>query len=141
MKSWCNDECSLQDVIVKVTMSSICGSDMHPYAGRGVVLDSGITFGHEYTGIIVAVGDEVRLSLAQVYFTLHKHHDTTVAIQNAPHMSWTDVPSSLHVVASMLSVFCWYPDQHTEGRGQSGFSLFDILWSVLLLQARTELPV
>lgn len=40
-------------------MSSICGSDMHPYAGRGVVLDSGITFGHEYTGVIVAVGDEV----------------------------------------------------------------------------------
>ena len=46
-------------------MSSICGSDMHPYAGRGVVLDSGITFGHEYTGVIVAVGDEVRFSLAQ----------------------------------------------------------------------------
>ena len=65
MQSCCNDQCSLQDVIVKVTMSSICGSDMHPYAGRGVVLDSGITFGHEYTGIIVAVGEEVRPSLAQ----------------------------------------------------------------------------
>ena len=50
----------LQDVIVKVTMSSICGSDMHPYAGRGVVLDSGITFGHEYTGVIVAVGEQAR---------------------------------------------------------------------------------
>ena len=49
----------MQDVIVKVTMASICGSDMHPYAGRGVPLDHGITFGHEYTGVIVAVGDEV----------------------------------------------------------------------------------
>ena len=51
----------LQDVIVKVTMSSICGSDMHPYAGRGVALDNGITFGHEYTGVIVAIGDQVAL--------------------------------------------------------------------------------
>jgi len=42
-------------------MSSICGSDMHPYAGRGVALDQGITFGHEYTGVIVAVGDDVSL--------------------------------------------------------------------------------
>ncbi|DBA74893.1 TPA: hypothetical protein ACH3X2_009225 [Trebouxia sp. C0005] len=48
------------DVIVKVTMSSICGSDMHPYAGRGVALDHGITFGHEYTGVIVAVGDDIQ---------------------------------------------------------------------------------
>ncbi|DBA89487.1 TPA: hypothetical protein ACH3X1_004110 [Trebouxia sp. C0004] len=48
------------DVIVKVTMSSICGSDMHPYAGRGVALDHGITFGHEYTGFIVAVGDDIQ---------------------------------------------------------------------------------
>ena len=52
-------------------MSSICGSDMHPYAGRGVVLDSGITFGHEYTGVIVAVGDEVIFSLAHILPTLH----------------------------------------------------------------------
>jgi len=51
----------VQDVIVKVTMSSICGSDMHPYGGRGVALDHGITFGHEYTGVIVAVGDDVSL--------------------------------------------------------------------------------
>ena len=39
---------------------SICGSDMHPYAGRGVPLDSGITFGHEFTGQVVAAGSEVR---------------------------------------------------------------------------------
>ena len=51
-------------------MSSICGSDMHPYAGRGVALDSGVTFGHEYTGVIVAVGDEVRpawFNLLKIY--------------------------------------------------------------------------
>lgn len=49
----------VQDVIVKVTLSSICGSDMHPYLGKGVPLDHGITFGHEYTGVIVETGPEV----------------------------------------------------------------------------------
>ena len=57
----CQRPHALQDVIVKVTMASICGSDMHPYAGRGVALDHGITFGHEYTGVIVAAGDDVSL--------------------------------------------------------------------------------
>lgn len=71
----------LQDVIVKVTMSSICGSDMHPYAGRGVVLDNGITFGHEYTGVIVAVGDEVRPSLMLNCTSIFRqHHNTDVAL-------------------------------------------------------------
>ncbi len=60
----------MQDVIVKVTMSSICGSDMHPYAGRGVALDHGITFGHEYTGVIVAVGDDVSLCQHHVFVHL-----------------------------------------------------------------------
>lgn len=60
-------------------MSSICGSDMHPYAGRGVTLDNGITFGHEYTGVIVAVGDEVSSSYAQRHPSLHYdiHQDKT----------------------------------------------------------------
>lgn len=61
-------------------MSSICGSDMHPYAGRGVVLDNGITFGHEYTGVIVAVGDEVRSRLiSNLASVFHSRHDTDVA--------------------------------------------------------------
>ena len=59
--TWQGNYYLVQDVIVKVTMSSICGSDMHPYAGRGVALDHGITFGHEYTGVIVAVGEQVSL--------------------------------------------------------------------------------
>lgn len=66
---------------MKVTMSSICGSDMHPYAGRGVVLDDGITFGHEYTGVIVAVGDEVSRSYAPNYSVV-KHHVMVMSIHN-----------------------------------------------------------
>jgi threonine dehydrogenase-like Zn-dependent dehydrogenase len=48
------------DVVVKVTMASICGSDLHPYAGRGARLDDGTTFGHEYAGVVVATGPEVK---------------------------------------------------------------------------------
>lgn len=50
---------AMQDVIVKVALASICGSDMHPYAGRGVQLDEGIIFGHEFVGEVVDVGPEV----------------------------------------------------------------------------------
>lgn len=51
----------LQDVVVRVKLASICGSDMHPYAGRGVQLDDGIIFGHEFVGEVVDAGSEVQL--------------------------------------------------------------------------------
>lgn len=49
-----------QDAIVKVTRSCICGSDLHLY--HGLVPDTrvGMTFGHEFTGIVVEVGSEVQ---------------------------------------------------------------------------------
>lgn len=45
-----------QDAIIKVTRSCICGSDLHLY--HGLVPDTrvGTTFGHEFTGIVEAVG-------------------------------------------------------------------------------------
>jgi threonine dehydrogenase-like Zn-dependent dehydrogenase len=45
-----------QDVIVRVTRSCICGSDLHLY--HGLVPDTrvGMTFGHEFTGIVEEVG-------------------------------------------------------------------------------------
>lgn len=48
------------DAIVRVTRSCICGSDLHLY--HGLVPDTrvGTTFGHEFTGIIVDVGADVR---------------------------------------------------------------------------------
>ena len=49
----------MQDIVVQIQVASICGSDMHPYAGRGVRLDDGIIFGHEFVGIVCAVGDQV----------------------------------------------------------------------------------
>lgn len=48
------------DAIVRVTRSCICGSDLHLY--HGLVPDTrvGTTFGHEFTGVVEAVGPSVQ---------------------------------------------------------------------------------
>ena len=46
------------DVIVKVTSTAICGSDLHMYEGRTAAAP-GIVFGHENLGIIEEVGTGV----------------------------------------------------------------------------------
>ncbi|TFY54667.1 hypothetical protein EVG20_g9617 [Dentipellis fragilis] len=48
------------DVIVKVTTSCICGSDLHMYEGR-TAAEPGIVFGHENMGIVEQVGPGVSL--------------------------------------------------------------------------------
>ena len=40
------------DAIVKVTMSSICTSDLHIIHGQVSNAKNGITLGHEYVGIV-----------------------------------------------------------------------------------------
>jgi glutathione-independent formaldehyde dehydrogenase len=46
------------DVIVRVTSTAICGSDLHMYEGR-TAAEPGIVFGHENLGIIDQVGEGV----------------------------------------------------------------------------------
>jgi glutathione-independent formaldehyde dehydrogenase len=46
------------DVIVKITSSAICGSDLHMYEGR-TAAKPGIVFGHENLGIVEEVGGAV----------------------------------------------------------------------------------
>lgn len=46
------------DVIIRVTTTAICGSDLHMYEGR-TDAEPGIVFGHENMGEIVEVGDGV----------------------------------------------------------------------------------
>jgi glutathione-independent formaldehyde dehydrogenase len=46
------------DVIVRVTSTAICGSDLHMYEGR-TAAEPGIVFGHENLGIIDQVGSGV----------------------------------------------------------------------------------
>ena len=49
-----------QDVIVRVTRSCICGSDLHLYHGMVPDTRVGMTFGHEFTGIVVEAGSSVQ---------------------------------------------------------------------------------
>jgi threonine dehydrogenase-like Zn-dependent dehydrogenase len=48
-----------QDAIVRVTRSCICGSDLHLYNGSVPDTRPGMTFGHEFTGVVEQVGPEV----------------------------------------------------------------------------------
>lgn len=47
-----------QDVVLRVTTTCICGSDLHMYEGR-TAAESGLVFGHENLGIIEEVGEGV----------------------------------------------------------------------------------
>ena len=48
------------DVVVRVTTSCICGSDLHMYQGR-TAAQAGLVFGHENMGIVEELGDGVTL--------------------------------------------------------------------------------
>ncbi|MFH8259940.1 zinc-dependent alcohol dehydrogenase [Streptomyces roseolus] len=48
------------DVIVRITTSGLCGSDLHLYEVLGPFLDPGDVLGHEPMGVVEEVGPEVR---------------------------------------------------------------------------------
>ncbi|MFQ5880372.1 MAG: alcohol dehydrogenase catalytic domain-containing protein [Dehalococcoidia bacterium] len=48
-----------EDAIVRVTTSSICGSDLHLYHGRLPVAMKGFVLGHEFAGVVEEVGPGV----------------------------------------------------------------------------------
>src|SRR5438552_17136535 len=50
------------DVIVRITTSAVCGSDLHQYHGRGggALVQTGALMGHEFMGVIEEGGAAVR---------------------------------------------------------------------------------
>lgn len=48
-----------RDVVVRVELAAVCGSDLHPYHGRETGLDVGTVMGHEFLGTVVDAGAEV----------------------------------------------------------------------------------
>jgi hypothetical protein len=48
-----------KDVILKITGSTVCGSDLHLLHGTVVELEKGDILGHEFCGIVDEVGSEV----------------------------------------------------------------------------------
>jgi threonine dehydrogenase-like Zn-dependent dehydrogenase len=49
-----------QDAILKVNLSSVCGSDLHQLSGYIPFMRAGDVIGHEFMGEIVEVGTDVR---------------------------------------------------------------------------------
>ncbi len=47
------------DIILRVTATAICGSDLHLYRGKIPATESGDIFGHEFMGIVEDVGSQV----------------------------------------------------------------------------------
>jgi D-arabinose 1-dehydrogenase-like Zn-dependent alcohol dehydrogenase len=48
-----------RDVILKITGSTVCGSDLHLLHGTVVELEKGDILGHEFCGIVDEVGSEI----------------------------------------------------------------------------------
>jgi threonine dehydrogenase-like Zn-dependent dehydrogenase len=50
------------DVVVRITTSAVCGSDLHQYHGRGggALVQKGAIMGHEFMGVVDEVGAAVR---------------------------------------------------------------------------------
>jgi threonine dehydrogenase-like Zn-dependent dehydrogenase len=49
-----------EDAIVRITLSAICGSDLHLYNGQNPAMEAGDILGHEFMGIVEEVGKDVR---------------------------------------------------------------------------------
>jgi threonine dehydrogenase-like Zn-dependent dehydrogenase len=54
-----------RDVIVRITLTSICGSDLHLYNGFIPTMESGDILGHEFMGEVVEVGHQNGLKLGE----------------------------------------------------------------------------
>jgi 2-desacetyl-2-hydroxyethyl bacteriochlorophyllide A dehydrogenase len=48
-----------RDVLVKVTLGAICGSDLHAYHSR-IPVNQGAVLGHEFVGVVEEAGPEVK---------------------------------------------------------------------------------
>jgi len=48
------------DAIVQISLSGICGSDLHVYHGRETGIDEGTVMGHEFVGTVIETGNAVK---------------------------------------------------------------------------------
>src|SRR3954447_24751555 len=48
------------DVIIRITSTAICGSDLHLYNGFMPTMEKGDVLGHEFMGEVVEMGSEVK---------------------------------------------------------------------------------
>src|SRR5689334_23512277 len=48
-----------RDAIVRITLSAICGSDLHMYNGFIPTMEAGDIVGHEFMGEVIEIGSAV----------------------------------------------------------------------------------
>src|SRR5579875_1300361 len=48
------------DIVIKITSTAICGSDLHLYDGFMPTMEAGDVLGHEPMGIVEEIGSEVK---------------------------------------------------------------------------------
>jgi threonine dehydrogenase-like Zn-dependent dehydrogenase len=49
-----------RDILLKITGTTVCGSDLHLYNNTMLDMHDGDILGHEFMGIIEQVGDQVK---------------------------------------------------------------------------------
>ena len=49
-----------EDIILRVTSTALCGSDLHLYHGTVQGMEPGQTLGHEFMGIVEEIGSSVK---------------------------------------------------------------------------------
>ena len=52
----------VRDIILKITSTAICGSDLHLYGGLMPTMEQGDVLGHEPMGEVVEIGSAVQKS-------------------------------------------------------------------------------
>jgi threonine dehydrogenase-like Zn-dependent dehydrogenase len=112
------------DAIVRVELGCVCGSDLWYY--RGVTEHSIGPIGHEFVGIVEAVGDEVReISAGDFVVAPFKYNDGTCANCRA---GWT---------SSCASGAAFGADGHDGGQGEAVRVPFA---DATLVRAPSDLP-
>ena len=56
------------DIILRITATAICGSDLHLYRGKIPQVKHGDIFGHEFMGEVVETGNSVCHCLWRLFF-------------------------------------------------------------------------
>lgn len=63
-----------RDVILKITGSTVCGSDLHLLHGSVVEMQKGDILGHEFCGVVDEVGSQItKFKKGYVYYLLVVH--------------------------------------------------------------------
>ena len=94
------------DAIVRVTLSGLCGSDLHPFYGRETGIDRGTVMGHEFVGEVVETGAEVKtLSTGNIVGTpfttscgscFYCHRGLFARCVNGQLFGWREAGQGLH---------------------------------------------